>query len=162
MAVNASYQLPPEIPQPTDFQVQDFIINDTGEANLPFMEDDIIEDNPPIGGGPNVGPGTGEPDPDVDPEDDPGGIDWEAVGIAAEELLLNSDLPIDDWGTTMESFNNYWDTKLSSEDYVLNYLGGYTGFELNDHNNGNTGFSPLFAESVFDQDNHKYGTQQND
>jgi len=36
-----------------------------------------------------------------------------------------------DWGVTTESFTNYWSQTLGSEEYVLDYLGGYTGFQLN-------------------------------
>ena len=69
MAVNASYQLPKEPPQPTDLQVQNFIVN--SEDSLVPSTGDLFN---PMGGGPGTGPGV-----DPDPGDD-GGICARCMG----------------------------------------------------------------------------------
>ena len=103
MAVNASYQLPKEPPQPTDLQVQNFIVN--SEDSLVPSTGDLFN---PIGGNTEhgeIGPGIG-PDPG-----DVGGYDWGAAAEYAQDVWDSLEIP-PSWGTTIE--------QLKEQDYLLN------------------------------------------
>ena len=125
MAVNATNQLPQEPPPPTDFQVQDFIIN-SGENGNPLT-----------------------------------GSEWSSEGAAQAEGIMDSLTNFgwndhdqnyfgsisqwgdrfEKWGDTSESFNNWANTNiLSSEPFILDFLSGYTGFQVNE-NQGELGVS---------------------
>ena len=117
MAVNASYQLPKEPPQPTDLQVQNFILNDTEGITVPSTGDLF---NP-------TGPGTG-PGVDPDPGDDGGGFDWAGAADYAQDTWNSLGIP-EEWGTSIQEFDAHWNTFFTGEETVLQYLGGYTGFQ---------------------------------